>query len=162
MNKPFFSTLAVAAVLAIAAPGWAQSPTVPSSPDDPSSKSLGWVETAPTSQTGPRRTAAAQSAENAPTPHRICQHTRSTPGWHHGTHGHQMGRSGASRTDRIANQLNHEELGRLQSATGSLEILSTPGVPMHDDVIADGGRGGALSKKIHPRTNHHRSESPSR
>ena len=39
--------LALAVVLALAAPAWAQAPVVPTSPNDPASKTLGWIEAAP-------------------------------------------------------------------------------------------------------------------
>jgi hypothetical protein len=53
------ATMFVAA-LAAAAPAWAQVPKTPTSPDDPLSKTLGWVEAAPGSQA-----AAPESASPA-------------------------------------------------------------------------------------------------
>ena len=59
--KRLFNALALNAAFAIAAPVWAQAPMPPSSPNDPASKTLGWVEAAPGSQT-------AASASPAPAP----------------------------------------------------------------------------------------------
>ena len=49
--KRRLNILALAGLLAAAAPAWAQAPAIPTSPNDPASKSLGWVETPPGSQT---------------------------------------------------------------------------------------------------------------
>jgi hypothetical protein len=48
--KRIFHAIALAAALALAGRAWAQAPRIPTSPDDPASKSLGWVEAAPASQ----------------------------------------------------------------------------------------------------------------
>ncbi len=42
---------ALAVLIAVAVPAWAQAPITPISPSDPASKSLGWIEAAPGSQT---------------------------------------------------------------------------------------------------------------
>jgi hypothetical protein len=117
MIKPLVGTFALLTVLMVAAPALAQSPTVPSSPDDPTSKSLGWVEPAPESQArSPTVVPVFDPAEaNAAMPRQIRHRTRSE---------RQLQRAytrtrGGSRTDHIANQLNRQELGRLQSASGT-------------------------------------------
>lgn len=58
--KRHLNTLALAGLLAAAAPAWAQAPVTPTSPNDPASKSLGWVEAAPGSQAANPASAAAE------------------------------------------------------------------------------------------------------
>ena len=100
--KHLLSGVALAAVLAIAAPVWAQSPMSPSTPTAPPSAAPNDAATPAMEPARPRRHAQRTHAQP-----RSRTHTRST---HRGRRPYYgWGRPG----DHVANQLNAQELGRV-------------------------------------------------
>ena len=98
--------VSIAALFVGAAPALAQLPIVdvPTSPDDPMAKSVGWVERAPES-------AATPKVGIPVTNYKTSQRRTRTP-WH----GREQ-QSGAA-PDSSASQLNQQELGRLSPGPG--------------------------------------------
>jgi hypothetical protein len=103
-------------VIGIAAPCWAQSAVVPTSPDDPASKSLGWIEAAPAPPTdrGPRTEPAGSVAVMRPVPH----HTRPL---RRARRDVQHSRTKGVGENDLANYLNRQELARLQAGSAPLQ-----------------------------------------
>src|SRR3984893_2891842 len=135
------SGVALAAVLAIAAPVWAQAPTRPSPPVTPPSaassttapqRPIAATPAAPSAQAP----ATAQKATTAPAakstsmepvkPRRHAQRMHATPSHqmhaHYTRHWHRYG--GGASSDHMANRLNAQELGRIGGYGG--------GAPPHD------------------------------
>src|SRR5690242_15340914 len=109
-RKPVLAcgVLGMGLVMGMAAPGWAQSPTVPTRPDDPASRLLGWVEAAPAPDNtsplaAPRSDADAYAAVMTPTrPHTL-------PPRRARRNAHPR-RDRSSRENHVANDLNRREL----------------------------------------------------
>jgi hypothetical protein len=144
------SGVALAAVLAIAAPVWAQAPTIPSTPSTPPSATSS--TTAPSAQApaAPQRPiaatpaapsaqapATAQKTTTAPAasastsmepakPRRHAQRMHATPSHRmHAHYTHRWHRYGwGASSDHMANRLNAQELGRIGGYGG--------GTPPHD------------------------------
>jgi hypothetical protein len=143
------SGVALAAVLAIAAPVWAQAPTSPSTPNTPPSASSSTARSAqaPAAPQKPiaatpaapsaQAPATAQKATTAPAatastsmepakPRRHAQRMHATPSHRmhaqYTRHWHRYGWGASS--DHMANRLNAEELGRIGGYGG--------GAPPHD------------------------------
>jgi hypothetical protein len=135
------SGVALAAVLAITAPVWAQAPTSPSTPNTPPSASSTTAPQRPIAATpaapSAQAPATAQKATTAPAatastsmepakPRRHAQRMHATPSHRmhaqYTRHWHRYGWGASS--DHMANRLNAEELGRIGGYGG--------GAPPHD------------------------------
>ena len=115
--KTVLSGVALAAILALASPAWAQTPSAQPSQPEPTNASMPPANNA---QATPGTTAGKMSQKNKT--HAAMHHSAKS---HHAAHARSMHRTTAARaggngpTDNVANQLNREEAQKL---TGS----STP------------------------------------
>src|SRR5947209_6557986 len=94
-------------------PGWAQSAIVPTSPDDPASKSLGWVEAAPASDRA--SPAAVSPPEPASYAAGIRPARRHTTRLRRVTGQTQHSRARGIGENNLANYLNRQELARIEA-----------------------------------------------
>ncbi|HLY47412.1 MAG TPA: hypothetical protein VKQ73_17670 [Stellaceae bacterium] len=99
--KTLLSGIAVAAVIAVAAPGWAQAPATPAAPG------------APPAAAAP----APAPAATTPPAHRPVRHGAAAAAPH--------SRGGRGASDNVANQLNAQELGRLGAPAAAPEAPAT-------------------------------------
>src|SRR5436853_7897969 len=94
-------------------PGWAQSAIVPTSPDDPASKSLGWVEAAPAlDRASLAGVSPPEPADYAAAFRPTRRHTTRLRRVRRQT---QHSRARGMGDDNLANYLNRQELARIEA-----------------------------------------------
>jgi len=140
--KHLLSGLALAAVMAVAAPVWAESPAV-SSTLPPATQAtqaalpagqghpMGSVTGIATHASGARVATTSKRYRVVRITHHARYASQGYQAWHrhHGWHGSMSGGYGGGWSDHIANQLNGQEMGRIGGSVGGGYDTAEPPVP---------------------------------